>query len=71
MTTIPARDDADYAEQRALVHDADRHTGLDTRALHPLAERVRAAFDAADTTDRIDQAFITPLPDDDDYRLAY
>ncbi|MET8775385.1 hypothetical protein AB0H49_07315 [Nocardia sp. NPDC050713] len=71
MTTIPARDDADYADQRTLVHDADRHIGLDTRALHPLAERVRAAFDAADTTDRIEQSVRIPLPDEDEYPLAY
>ncbi|MEU6585486.1 hypothetical protein [Nocardia sp. NPDC046763] len=79
MTTLfPAGSDLDRAEQHALVDDRDRDLGPDTTALHPLAERVRAAFDAADIADRIDQNWITPRPRDDDddyrdddYRLAY
>ncbi|MFI2476961.1 hypothetical protein [Nocardia xishanensis] len=71
MTTFFDRDQADHADQRALVHDADHDVGLDARALHPVAERVRAAFDAADIADRIEQSFRTPLPDDDEYPLAY
>ncbi|MBF6210023.1 hypothetical protein IU433_03285 [Nocardia puris] len=70
MTTIPTRDDADHADQQTVVHAADRDIGWDDGALPPLTERVRAGFDAADLTDRLDQALITPLPDDD-YPLAY
>lgn len=65
MATIPTRDDADFAEQLTLAHDTERDIGLDTTALTPLAERIRAAFDAADATDRLEQSLITPLPDDD------
>ncbi|MGW3541991.1 hypothetical protein ACWDNI_15800 [Nocardia niigatensis] len=44
-TTIPAGTDS--VEQARLVREADRDLGLDTTALQPLAERVRAAFDSA------------------------
>ncbi|MEV0711555.1 hypothetical protein [Nocardia aurea] len=70
MTTIPTRTDADRADQLAPADPADRGLDLDTAASSPLAERVRDAFDAADITDRIDQSWITPTPDDD-YPLAY
>ncbi|WP_433685146.1 hypothetical protein [Nocardia sp. CA-119907] len=70
-TFVPAGSDFDRAEQNALVGDSDRDVGLDTTALHPLAERVRATFDAAATADRFDQAWITPLDCDDDYDHDY
>ncbi|WP_040787103.1 hypothetical protein [Nocardia pneumoniae] len=70
MAPIPSSNDADYAEQHTLVCATDQDTGLDTTALTPLAERIRAAFDSAETTDRIEQSFLTPLPDED-YPLAY
>ncbi|MFE3800346.1 hypothetical protein KHQ06_16120 [Nocardia tengchongensis] len=54
--------DGDRAEQAVLVRDRDRELGLDTTALHPLAERVRAAFDTAATADRIDQNTIVARP---------
>ncbi|GAA5089055.1 hypothetical protein [Nocardia iowensis] len=69
MTTIPAGNPADYAEQRIPVHDPEA-AGLDATALTPLAERIRRAFDSADIADRIEQSVITPLPDDD-YPFAY
>lgn len=64
MTTIPSSGDLDRADQSTFVRDADRDIGLDTTALHPLAEHIRDAFDSADIADRIDQAWITPYPDD-------
>ncbi|MFE9323351.1 hypothetical protein ACIHDR_40290 [Nocardia sp. NPDC052278] len=66
MTTFAAGSDLDRADQNIPVDDTDRDIGLDTSALHPLAERIRAAFDTADITDRIDQAWITPPADDHD-----
>ncbi|WP_433566771.1 hypothetical protein ACQP1O_17230 [Nocardia sp. CA-151230] len=66
-TFVPAGSDFDRAEQNVLARDSDRDAGLDTAALHPPAERERAVFDAAELTDRIDQAWITPLDLDDDY----
>ncbi|MFE3262263.1 hypothetical protein [Nocardia sp. NPDC059229] len=66
-TFAPAGSDFDRAGQNLPVGDSDRDIGLDTAALHPLAERVRAAFDAATIADRFDQAWITPLDCDDDY----
>ncbi|WP_156161729.1 hypothetical protein [Nocardia vulneris] len=73
MTTfVPAGGDVDRAGQHAFADERDRDLGLDTAAVHPVAERIRAAFDAADLTDRIDQNWITPAPFDDDYYcLAY
>ncbi|MGQ4616171.1 hypothetical protein [Nocardia sp. R7R-8] len=71
MTTIPLYSDGDHADQQTLVRAADRDIGLDTGGLHPLAERIRAAFDTADISDRIDQAWITPTADDDYDCLAY
>ncbi|MFI9401311.1 hypothetical protein [Nocardia sp. NPDC052316] len=70
MTTIPAGNAADLAEQQVAVHDYDVPTGLDETAIPPLAERIRDAFEAADITDRIEQSLITPLPDDD-YPFVY
>ncbi|MBF6079223.1 hypothetical protein ABZ894_14510 [Nocardia beijingensis] len=70
MSTFPYGSDTDRAGQDTLVYDHDRDIGLDTAAVHPLAERIRAAFDTAALTDRIDQAWITPHPYDD-YDLAY
>ncbi|WP_187687707.1 hypothetical protein [Nocardia wallacei] len=62
MNTIPAGAEADRAEQATVAHDSLH--GLDTTRVHPLAERMRAAFDAADIADRVDQAWITPLDED-------
>jgi len=62
----PAGSDFDRAEQNILVREDDRHIGLDTTVLHPPPEAVRAVIDPADLTDRIDQAWITPLDLDDD-----
>ncbi|MFC9433757.1 hypothetical protein [Nocardia sp. NPDC057030] len=70
MTTIPFRDDADYAEQSSFVDSADYDIGMDTAALAPAAENLRAAVDPADTVDRIEQSLIIPMPDDD-YPFAY
>lgn len=70
MTTIPTRDDADYAEQLTPANDTDLEMAWDTTASPPLAERIRVAFDTADTTDRLEQSLITPTPDDD-YPFAY
>lgn len=69
-TVFPNGSDGDRAEQSFCVRDTDRDVGLDTTALHPLAERVRAAFDAAAIADRCDQAWITPLDLDDDHTLS-
>ncbi|MFQ6397479.1 hypothetical protein ACLMAJ_29020 [Nocardia sp. KC 131] len=63
---FPAGSDVDRAEQNTLARDSDRDLGLDTTGLHPLAERIRTAFDSAEITDRIDQAWITPLDCDAD-----
>ncbi|MGV9663824.1 hypothetical protein ACWDUL_08370 [Nocardia niigatensis] len=72
MTAVfPAGSDLDRAEQHTLVDADDRELGPDTTALHPLAERVRAVFDAADIADHIDQNWITPQPRDDYDCLAY
>ncbi|MFD6162870.1 hypothetical protein ACFWF7_41475 [Nocardia sp. NPDC060256] len=65
MTTIPTRDDADYAEQLTTAYDLDHDAGLDTTALTPPPENIRTAIDPADTIDRIEQSLITPAPDDD------
>ncbi|MGK8523846.1 hypothetical protein ACRS6B_20915 [Nocardia asteroides] len=70
MSPFPVRDDAGHTEQDVLAYHADHDFGLDTTALTPLAERVRAAFDSAGIADRIDQSLLTPLPDED-YPLAY
>ncbi|MFI6365608.1 hypothetical protein ACIBG0_22940 [Nocardia sp. NPDC050630] len=67
MPTLPAGSDLDLAEQNIPVRDSDTDIGLDTATLHPLAERIRAAFDSAAMSDRIDQAWITPLDTDNDY----
>ncbi|MBF6175816.1 hypothetical protein [Nocardia blacklockiae] len=70
MTAVESGSGLDRAEQHTPVTDHD--VGLDAEALHPLAERIRAAFDSASVTDRIDQNWITPHDDDDDYyHLAY
>ncbi|MCC3313905.1 hypothetical protein [Nocardia africana] len=71
MTAMQSGSDLDRADQSIPVGDQDLDTGLDTRTLHPLAERIRAAFDSAAITDRIDQNWITPYDDDDYYCLAY
>ncbi|WP_067652201.1 hypothetical protein [Nocardia harenae] len=71
MTPIPAGSDLDRAAQHTPVIPADTESGLDTIALHPLAERIRTAFDTADLADRIDQAWTVPTDDDGyDYTLA-
>ncbi|MBF6464145.1 hypothetical protein IU427_02990 [Nocardia beijingensis] len=67
--TFPTGSPADHLEQQAPA-DRHEHTGIDTTALSPLAERIRDAFDHADEVDRFEQAFVTPLPDDE-YPLAY
>ncbi|MFD6358190.1 hypothetical protein [Nocardia tengchongensis] len=69
-TVFPTGSDGDRAEQSFYVRDADREIGLDATALHPLAERVRAAFDTAAIADRCDQAWITGLDLDDDHTLS-
>ncbi|AYF77725.1 hypothetical protein D7D52_32325 [Nocardia yunnanensis] len=61
-TVFPAGTEGDHAEQARLVREADRDLGVDTAALHPLAERIRAAFDNAAVADLIDQNTITPRP---------
>jgi len=61
----PAGSDFDRAGQSVPVHDRDIE--LDTTALQPPAETVRAAVDPADLADRIEQAWIIPLDLDDDY----
>ena len=67
-TFAPAGSDFDRAEQSLLVRDDNGETGLDPTTLAPPPETVRAAFEHAGITDRIDQAWITPLDcDDDDY----
>ncbi|MGO4649709.1 hypothetical protein AB4305_32980 [Nocardia sp. 2YAB30] len=66
-TFVQAGSDSDRAGQSILVRDSDRDAGLDTTAMRPPAETVRAAIDPAELTDRIDQAWITPLDCDDDY----
>jgi len=63
----PAGSDFDRAGQNVPVGDSDRDTGLDTTPLTSPSEAVRAAIDPAGLTDRIDQAWITPLDLDDDY----
>ncbi|GAB0106607.1 hypothetical protein JMUB6875_55930 [Nocardia sp. JMUB6875] len=62
-----AGSDFDRADQNLLVHDRDLEAGLDPTALVPPPETVRGAFEHAALTDRIDQAWITPLDCDDDY----
>ncbi len=69
MTPFPTGSDADRSDQLTLAYATDLEAGLDTTE-PPLTTRIREAFDHADTVDRIDQAWITPLPDDD-YPLAY
>ncbi|MBB5918064.1 hypothetical protein BJY24_006976 [Nocardia transvalensis] len=66
-TFVPAGSDVDRAEQSILVRDSDRDAGLDPATLAPPAETARPAIDPAALTDRIDQAWITPLDCDDDY----
>ncbi|KZM75019.1 hypothetical protein [Nocardia terpenica] len=66
-TTILAGSDFDRADQNVPVHECD--IGLDTTALCAPAEAARAAIDPAELTDRIDQAWITPLDLEDDYSL--
>ncbi|WP_433592090.1 hypothetical protein [Nocardia sp. CA-145437] len=66
-TFAPAGSDFDRAQH---IDDSDRGAGLDTAALQPPHERVRAAIDAATLADRFDQAWITPLDLDDDYDYA-
>jgi hypothetical protein len=68
MTVFPAGSDADRAEQQALADIRDRDTGPDFTGVHPLAERIRHAFD---TADRIDQSWTLPHADDDYDCLAY
>ncbi len=67
MTAIAEGSELDRAEQRILVDDHDRDTGLDTTAMHPPSERSRTVFDTAALADRLDQNWITPPPRDDDY----
>lgn len=66
-TFVPAGSDFDRAEQNILVGDSDLDIGLDTTALAPPTETMRAAIDTAQLADRIDQAWMTPLDCDDDY----
>ncbi|MFG1796761.1 hypothetical protein [Nocardia sp. NPDC049149] len=63
-----AGSDFDRAEQNVLLRDNDGQAGLDPTTLAPPPETVRGALEYAALTDRIDQAWITPLDcDDDDY----
>ncbi|NKY88705.1 hypothetical protein [Nocardia veterana] len=71
MPILESGSDLDRAEQNTPVIDRDLEAGLDTAAMHPLAERIRAAFDAAEISDRIDQNWITPHDDDEYDCLAY
>lgn len=76
MTTLESilgsGSDLDRAEQNIFVREDDRELGLDTTALTPPAEPMRAVVDHAALPDRIDQAWITPDPhDDDDYTDNY
>ncbi|ATL68959.1 hypothetical protein [Nocardia terpenica] len=64
-TTTLSGSDFDRADQSVLVHECD--ICLDTTALHAPAEAAPAAIDPAELTDRIDQAWITPLDLEDDY----
>ncbi|WP_067673179.1 cold-shock protein [Nocardia miyunensis] len=61
---FPAGSDADRAEQNTLIRD--RESALDGTRMHPLAEKIRTAFERAEITDRIDQAWIAPLDCDDE-----
>ncbi|WP_067814490.1 hypothetical protein [Nocardia inohanensis] len=58
-TVVPASSELDHT----LVDERDRVRGLDTAARHPLAERIRAAFDAAELADRIDHTATAPPED--------
>ncbi|MFR9749728.1 hypothetical protein ACL02S_01685 [Nocardia sp. 004] len=69
-TFAQAGSDFDRAEQNLLVRDSDGEAGLDPTALAPPPETVRGAFEHAALTDRIDQAWITPLDYDDDHHSA-
>ncbi|AXK84573.1 hypothetical protein IU443_01565 [Nocardia farcinica] len=71
MSTIPTADYADRADQFTPILADDQGADMDLVASNPLAERIRRAFDDADLADRIDQSISTPLPDEDDYPLAY
>lgn len=62
-----AGSETDRAEQHILVRDNDRDAGFDPTALSGPIETTRAAMDSAALTDRIDQAWVTPLDCDDDY----
>ncbi|MFE3229456.1 hypothetical protein [Nocardia sp. NPDC059228] len=65
---VPAGSDFDRAEQNLFLGDSDREAGPDPTTLAPPPETVRAALEHTAHTDRIDQAWITPLDcDDDDY----
>ncbi|UGT62028.1 hypothetical protein [Nocardia asteroides] len=70
MPFAPAGSDFDRADQHTLAHPDDHDTGLDPAALSPPPDRLRAAFDSAELTDRIDQAWILPADDALDL-LAY
>ncbi|RMI31234.1 hypothetical protein [Nocardia stercoris] len=61
--TIAADSDFARADQRAFVRDA----GLDLTTVRPSDDRMRTAIEAAEISDRIGQAWITPLDLDDDY----
>ncbi|QIS21369.1 hypothetical protein [Nocardia terpenica] len=65
--TTLAGSDFDRADQNVPVHECDRDIGLDTTTLHAPPEAMRAALDPAEFTDRIDQAWTTPLDLEDDY----
>ncbi|MFB8280416.1 hypothetical protein [Nocardia colli] len=67
MATIPTGEPADHLEQLTAAYTDD--SGWDTSMLTPAPEFLRAGVDPADVADRIDQAWITPLPDDD-YRYG-
>lgn len=73
MTTIPTAAELDLADQHALAYDPDPQTGLDTTALTRPPEQLRHPLDTDidELPDRIDQAWITPHPDDDYHCLAY
>lgn len=67
MTTIPTGEPADHAEQLTPAYLDD--SGWDNTMLSPAPEPLRPGFDTADVADHLDQAWITPLPDDD-YRYG-
>ncbi|MEV0355619.1 hypothetical protein AB0H71_06085 [Nocardia sp. NPDC050697] len=61
MTFTPTGGDADRADQRIPA---------DPAAPHPLADRIRGAFESSSAADRVDRAWVLPADDGLDL-LAY